>query len=133
MRRSIRQTLGVIAVLTVALLWRLAGITLTSVWHDEAFTTWAVRMPTGRLITTITLEERHPPLAYLIFKGWSLISLDDVFLRLLSVLLGVMTVLFLMLWVRRSVSLQAVIHTMLSDILILHSTSIAMAISIKEG
>ncbi len=83
-------------VLAGALFWRLLGITQNEVWRDEAITILHTRCGWRELLTRLWQVEDSPPLGFLVFKVWSLVSADELWLRCLSVGCGVLAVLVMM-------------------------------------
>lgn len=67
------------------------GISLTiglmqSVWFDEAYSIWLAKQPVGELLR-LTSVDTHPPLYYLLLKGWAgMFGWGEFALRSLTVL-----------------------------------------------
>lgn len=84
-----------LAIVAVAGGLRFYGLGQESVWLDEAFT-WVFvteQYTTIELLTTLPLEDVHPPLYYLIMHGWTAIAgSSEVALRVPSALFGVAVV-----------------------------------------
>lgn len=59
-----------------------------SVWFDEGYSIMLAQRPIGELIS-LTAVDAHPPLYYLLLKGWiSLFGMSELALRLSSVVCG---------------------------------------------
>nr|WP_064679509.1 glycosyltransferase family 39 protein [Pseudomonas silesiensis] len=87
------DTVGLIAVVILALLMRFHAITIPAVWYDEAFSLLLAR-ETPWEIWPITARDVHPPLYYVLLHYWMLLVGDDVLsARSLSVLADVGTLL----------------------------------------
>lgn len=87
-----RTHLPFICLLLVGLFLRLHRLTAQSFWNDEGN---SVRLSERsiRLIIEGTASDIHPPLYYLLLHGWQQLLGQSMFsLRLLSVLLGVLTI-----------------------------------------
>ena len=125
-------------ILLIAGLVRSWRLDYHSVWFDEAVSlAWAGADPgyTWR-ITTRLVEEKHPPVYYLLLHYWQVVlgwfGLDhnDAALRWLGALLGVLTVLGILLLVRRlsgrSVARLAGLLTALVPIMVWYSQELRM-------
>jgi len=67
----------------------------TNLWWDEAYSVWLARRPLTELLRT-TAFDVHPPLYYVLLRGWMELAGDSEFsLRYLSVAGGVLTVVLL--------------------------------------
>jgi len=83
--------------LFVGLLLRLISID-QSLWLDEATTALAAKMPLADIFTKFLPGDFHPPLYYLLMKGWgSLFGLSEISLRTPSVIFGILTIYFIYL------------------------------------
>jgi hypothetical protein len=61
----------------VALVLRISMVWSSGIWRDEAQFLWIVRFPSlGAMIEFLQLHESHPPLFYLMMRGW-LAALGD--------------------------------------------------------
>ena len=82
------------AVLVVALVVRLRALTAESIWMDEVYSiTYATEWPTLEILTELPLEDPHPPLYYLLLRGWTAVfGASTVATRSLSVVFGVAAV-----------------------------------------
>ncbi len=82
-------------IILIALALRLYNLTYHSLWFDEAISVHWARQSVPRILEVgLTLvEDRLPPLYYLLLKGWtSLFGFGEVGVRSLSVFLGVLLV-----------------------------------------
>ncbi len=80
--RPVRTAL--LAILVLGALLRLTGLGVHSLWYDEGCT---VYLATAKDTLEALRMDRHPPLAFLLFKGWiALFGEGDRTLRLLSAL-----------------------------------------------
>ena len=61
-----------------------------SLWSDEASSVWFARLPVSTLITSIC--DPHPPAYYLLLKGWLSIGETEAWLRVPSLLAGLLAV-----------------------------------------
>jgi len=88
---------GLPLTLFVGLLLRLISIN-QSLWLDEATTALAAKMPLADIFTKFLPGDFHPPLYYLLMKGWgSLFGLSEISLRTPSVIFGILTIYFIYL------------------------------------
>ncbi len=88
----LRQRTAAGLILMVALALRLYGLDQHVIWWDEGLSAWAARLPVPRLIDW-TAHDVHPPLHFLIQRGWWLLSGDgDWIMRFISALAGTATV-----------------------------------------
>jgi len=79
-----RVPTALLAILVVGALLRLTGLGVHSLWYDEGCT---VYLATAKDTLLSLRTDRHPPLAFLLFKGWiALFGEDDRTMRLLSAL-----------------------------------------------
>ncbi|MHB1391111.1 MAG: glycosyltransferase family 39 protein [Thermoleophilia bacterium] len=62
-----------------------------SLWYDELYTVWASRLPLGQLLREVPASG-HPPLYYLFLHAWLAVYSSDAWVRLLSLIVGVITV-----------------------------------------
>ena len=83
-RSRVKLALG--SVLALGVLLRLTGLEVHSFWYDEGCTLSIVRAPD--LLAALSVD-RHPPLSFLAFRGWSsLFGFGDAALRVLPALLS---------------------------------------------
>lgn len=82
------------AVLVVALVVRVRALTAESLWMDEVYSiTYATERSTLAILTELPLEDPHPPLYYLLLRGWTAVfGTSTVATRSLSVVFGVAAV-----------------------------------------
>ncbi len=89
----LHKSLGLIVALGFAL--RIVNLGAESLWYDESFTSWIVKLPFERMIGAIA-GDVHPPLWYLIEWGWVRIVGDSEFaLRLPAALFGVLSIVLI--------------------------------------
>lgn len=75
---------------------RLFGLN-KGLWLDEYLT---IKVITAHNFWQAVRLDNHPPLFYLFHKIGSLVGMNEVFLRLISVLFGAATVIIMILWLR---------------------------------
>lgn len=74
-------------VAVIYLLLRLRGLSDACLWFDEIFSVQAAEQPWGNFLSFIAQDLVHPPLFYLLLKGWIAIGGESVlWLRLLPVI-----------------------------------------------
>lgn len=79
-------------VLILGLLLRLISLN-QSLWLDEATTALVAKMPLTDFFTKFIQADFHPPLYYLVIRGWWLVvGGSEIALRIPSVLFGILTV-----------------------------------------
>ncbi|MEK7660231.1 MAG: glycosyltransferase family 39 protein [Patescibacteria group bacterium] len=85
----LRICIGVCVILALALLaFQLYYLDSYSIWHDEAFSGLLVQYDIQEMFSRISLDV-HPPLYYLLLRGWTDLLGNTTFtLRLFSVLFG---------------------------------------------
>jgi len=84
-------------ILLLTLFLRLISLN-QSLWLDEATTSLASKMSLADFFTGFMLGDFHPPLYYLLMKGWgSIFGLSEISLRIPSVIFGVLTIYFIYL------------------------------------
>ena len=87
-----REDILILLLLLVAFGLRVWGLADHNIWWDEGLATWAARLPV-RDILRWTAHDVHPPLYFLLLRGWWLIVGDGEFvLRFPSALAGVLGV-----------------------------------------
>ncbi|WP_436930419.1 glycosyltransferase family 39 protein [Halosimplex halobium] len=91
------------AVLVVALVVRLRALTAESLWMDEVYSiTYATERSTLAILTELPLEDPHPPLYYLLLRGWTAVfGASKAATRSMSVVFGVAAVALLFALGRR--------------------------------
>lgn len=83
----------ILPLLVVEMVFLLAQLSARSLWFDEAFSWRLIQFPFAEMIQRIG-QDNHPPLYFILLKGWSLLFGDSAFaLRSLSVLFGLLTIL----------------------------------------
>jgi mannosyltransferase len=88
------QLFFVVVVLIIAFQLRVWGLFDRNIWWDEGYSIWIARLPVPELIET-TAFDVHPPLYYIILKGWTAVAGSELFAqRFLSVLIGLVGVAF---------------------------------------
>lgn len=97
--RAALEVVGLSLVLGIGMLTRLHDLAEDSLWLDEAFSVYVAQQPLGRMMEIITQHDTPPPLYYALLHAWLAIWPGDVAysVRLLSVLLGVTSVLVMYL------------------------------------
>lgn len=77
MKLTLREylLLGLIASTAIAL--RLYGLGMYGLWYDEIFSAEIARMPSFDLVIR-TANDVHPPLYYLLLRGWNLLTGSEV-------------------------------------------------------
>jgi 4-amino-4-deoxy-L-arabinose transferase-like glycosyltransferase len=137
-RLLLRTHLPELLVLLLALATRLWGLDYHSLWFDESVSmTWARSTPDYAWESTFHLvKDKHPPAYYLLLHFWRQLFVpfglenNDIALRLLGSLLGVLTVLALLLLVRRlsgrPTALLAGVLTALGPALVWYSQELRM-------
>lgn len=88
--------LGLVAIVTLALIVRFHGISVPVIWYDEAYSL-LLSEKSPRLIWFSTARDVHPPLYYLLLHYWMTLFGNSVLaVRGLSALVDVGTLLFCM-------------------------------------
>ncbi len=83
---------GLLPILLLGTVLRLISIN-QSLWLDEATTALAAKMSLADIFTKFFPGDFHPPLYYLLMKGWgSLFGLSEISLRTPSVIFGILTI-----------------------------------------
>jgi 4-amino-4-deoxy-L-arabinose transferase-like glycosyltransferase len=78
-----------------------------SVWFDEAYSGYIARQRLTDIVT-ITAQDMHPPLYYVLLKAWSQVfGCTDYAMRSLSILFGVVTIVFVYHLVKRTSGIWA--------------------------
>jgi mannosyltransferase len=86
----IRLALG--AILLIAFALRLWGLDQHNIWWDEGLSAWAARLPIARILEW-TGRDVHPPLHFLIQRGWWLLAGDGEWaMRFISAVAGTVAV-----------------------------------------
>ena len=91
----LREALGWIALFAVAAGFRWSAAASSHLWFDEIYTLWIARLPVPELLHKVA-GDIHPPLHYLLVSLWRRIGGEgDLWIRSLSVVTGLVTVLML--------------------------------------
>ncbi len=79
----------------LALAATIGGPTYHSLWFDEVVSTVCAAKPAGEIWRSglSFVQDKHPPLYYLLLHGWTRLLRRDVSVRLLGVLIGALDVL----------------------------------------
>src|SRR3954454_12671833 len=83
---------GPVVPLAIDSVIRLNGLGDKNFWLDEAFSAFTARMPTLNLVSYLWHSELNASPYYLLLKPWSHLGMDEVTLRVLSVIVGVIAV-----------------------------------------
>ncbi len=87
-----RKQIPLLLTLLFAFCLRLWGLADHNIWWDEGLAAWAARLPVAGILHW-TAHDVHPPLYFLVLRGWRLIAGEGEFvLRFPSVLVGVLGV-----------------------------------------
>ncbi len=71
---------------------RVLGLNAQPLWWDEGYSVWFATHPLGSLVA-LTADDIHPPLYYILLRGWSLLlGTAPPALRLLSVIFGTLAI-----------------------------------------
>jgi 4-amino-4-deoxy-L-arabinose transferase-like glycosyltransferase len=90
--RPFQARLALLAILLVALALRIWGLDQHNIWWDEGLSAWAARLPVARIVDW-TAHDVHPPLHFLIQRGWWLVAGDGEWaMRYVSAMAGTMAV-----------------------------------------
>ena len=81
------------AILFSGALLRLVLLGNDSLWYDELYTVWASKLPLDSLIEEVAASG-HPPLYYLLMHGWLTLGAGELWIRLISWMVGVATIGF---------------------------------------
>jgi mannosyltransferase len=71
---------------------RLYTIGDKSLWLDESFSLWMIRQPFGDFWRYVNELDLHPPLYYVLLRGWAVLGESEEWLRAFSALWSVLTV-----------------------------------------
>jgi len=96
-------------ILCFGIILRLMGLN-KGIWLDEYFT---IDIITRNDFLESMRSDTHPPLYYILVKLWSQIDISEQFLRLLSVIFGIGTIIITMRWVKRYSLLASLIAGLL--------------------
>jgi mannosyltransferase len=95
-----RRHLPWMGLLGLAVALRLTGLASTSVWHDETMTVHTARMGVYEQVVEMSVANNQPPLTFLLFKAWAVVSWSPVWLRLMSVTISLFGVVYAVRWLR---------------------------------
>jgi 4-amino-4-deoxy-L-arabinose transferase-like glycosyltransferase len=89
----LKRDLGLAAaILGLAFALRLWGLADHNIWWDEGLAAWAARLPAARILDW-TAHDVHPPLYFLLLRGWwRLVGDGEFVLRFPSALIGTLGV-----------------------------------------
>src|SRR6185503_11833398 len=90
-----KYRLWLFLIILIALALRLYNLTYHSLWFDEAISVHWARQTIPRILEVgfTLVEDRLPPLYYLLLKGWTaLVGFSETGVRSLSALLGTLLV-----------------------------------------
>ncbi len=94
--------------IAVFLLLTVPRLGASSLWFDESFTAYLMRYDVNDIIA-YTGKDVHPPLYYLVLKGWSSIfGMSAVALRSLSIVFGVVALILVYFLIKKLFSDQKV-------------------------
>jgi 4-amino-4-deoxy-L-arabinose transferase-like glycosyltransferase len=88
-----RYRLWLLLIILIALVLRFYNLTYHSLWFDEAISVYWARQDIPRILEVgfTLIEDRLPPLYYLMLKGWSsYLGFSEVGVRSLSVVFGLL-------------------------------------------
>jgi len=89
-----RETILILALLCLAFGLRVWGLAEHNIWWDEGLSVWAARLPVSDILHW-TAHDVHPPLHFLLLRGWwLLVGPGEFVLRFPSVLAGALGVCF---------------------------------------
>ncbi|MBN1935306.1 MAG: glycosyltransferase family 39 protein [Anaerolineae bacterium] len=96
-----RITLFLFALFVVAIFLRVANLTSQSLWADEGNSVRVTERPLG-LVIDAARADVHPPGYYLLLWGWvKLFGQSEMAVRMLSVIIGVLTMILVYLTAQR--------------------------------
>jgi uncharacterized membrane protein len=119
-----------IGIVGIEILMSLPRLVWGSIWYDEFLTITTIQFPWRQIATGAYPKELHPPLYFLVLKGWlSVFGQTELAMRLfsLSFTLGSLIVLFLL--VRQLIDLRAALVT--TFLFAVHPTYIYYATEIR--
>ncbi len=84
------------AILVIAAVLRIGGLTAESFWGDEVLTVYSSEAPTTQIIDAVRTKETAPPFYFIVINLWArCFGASDLALRLPSALMGIATVALL--------------------------------------
>ena len=116
-----RETRLLLVFLLLAIALRLLRLGFQPLWWDEGYSVWFATQPLAQMLA-LTAQDIHPPLYYALLHGWTLLlGTSPAVLRLLSVVVGTLTIPFIYLAARRMLARRAaLLATLLLTINPLH-------------
>lgn len=88
-------------ILIIVNIFKACKLTVMPLWHDESFSALLIQYDLKEMLYRISLDV-HPPLYYLLLKGWGFIFDGSLFsIRMFSVFFGVLTVFAVYLLVKK--------------------------------
>jgi uncharacterized membrane protein len=106
-RPNLCATVVVFFLILFGLGLRLAQLSFQPLWWDEGYSVWFATHPLTQM-AALTAQDIHPPLYYALLHGWAaLLGTGPTALRLLSVIVGVLTIPLLYWAARRMLSARA--------------------------
>ena len=97
-----KLNIDIILILTIAVFFRARDILTFEFWVDEAFTGILMRLPVREFLQ-IVRHDAHPPLFNVFLRIWStFFGTGEFFLRLPSLIFGILTVLLSYILVKKS-------------------------------
>ena len=92
-RKTHRRDLWLLTLLLIlAFGLRIAGLAAHNIWWDEGIGVWLARMPAWEIVQW-TAGDVHPPIYYLLLRGWRLLAGEGAYvLRFPSALFSLLTV-----------------------------------------
>jgi uncharacterized membrane protein len=89
----VRTNPDIILILIIGLFMRARIILRDDLWYDEAFTGNLMRVNLNEFWSILSADP-HPPLYYLLVKGWTwILGVSDLSLRSFSLIFGLLTIL----------------------------------------
>ncbi|MBI3943540.1 MAG: glycosyltransferase family 39 protein [Chloroflexi bacterium] len=95
-----RSGAAIFLIVLLAFALRLWEINVRSLWFDEAVEYWSAAAPLGALSQTV-LTAFQPPLFTFVLHTWLAFGMTAIWLRFLSVILSIFTLLGVMIWAYR--------------------------------
>lgn len=80
----------------------------TDIWYDEAFTGLVVKEDLGGILSIIAQDRVHPPLYYLLLKGWvTVLGNSELTLKLFSLVFGITLIITAYVLLRKFINSKA--------------------------
>ncbi len=119
-----------IGIVGIGILLRLPRLVWGSIWYDEFLTITTIQFPWRQIATGGYPKELHPPLYFLVLKGWTMVfGQTELAMRLLSLFFTLGSMIVLFLFVRQLTDLRAALGTTL--LFAVHPTYIYYATEIR--